>query len=35
VIQMAAGMLEADAGLSDASCRSVARIARAARNMES
>jgi signal transduction histidine kinase len=34
VIQMAAGMLEADAGLSDASCRSVARIARAARDME-
>ena len=31
---MAAGMLEADAGLSDASCRSVARIARAARDME-
>lgn len=34
VIQMAAGMLEADAGLSDASRRSVARIARAARDME-
>jgi signal transduction histidine kinase len=34
VMQMAAGMLEADAGLSDASRRSVARIARAARDME-
>ncbi len=34
VIQMAAGMLETDAGLSDASRRSVARIARAARDME-
>jgi signal transduction histidine kinase len=34
VIQMAAGMLEADAGLSDASRRSVARIERAARDME-
>jgi signal transduction histidine kinase len=34
VIQVAAGMLEADAGLSDASLRSVARIARAARDME-
>jgi signal transduction histidine kinase len=34
VIQMAAGMLEADGGLSDASRRSVARIERAARDME-
>ncbi len=34
VIQVAAGMLEADAGLSEASRRSVARIARAARDME-
>jgi signal transduction histidine kinase len=34
VIRMAAGMLEADAGLSDASRRSVARIERAARDME-
>jgi signal transduction histidine kinase len=34
VIQMASGMLEADAGLSDASRRSVARIERAARDME-
>ena len=34
VIQLAAGMLEADAGLSEASRRSVARIARAARDME-
>jgi signal transduction histidine kinase len=34
VIQMATGMLEADGGLSDASRRSVARIARAARDME-
>jgi signal transduction histidine kinase len=34
VIQMAAGMLEADAGLSDPSRRSVARIVRAARDME-
>jgi signal transduction histidine kinase len=34
VIQMAAGMLGADAGLSDASRRSVARIRRAARDME-
>jgi signal transduction histidine kinase len=34
VIQLAAGMLEADAGLSDASRRSVARIARATRDME-
>jgi len=34
VIQMAAGMLEADAGLSDTSRRSVARIERAARDME-
>jgi signal transduction histidine kinase len=34
VIQMAAGMLETDAGLSDASRRSVARIVRAARDME-
>lgn len=34
VIQMAAGMLGADAGLSDASRRSVARIERAARDME-
>jgi signal transduction histidine kinase len=34
VVQMATGMLEADAGLSDTSRRSVARIARAARDME-
>lgn len=34
VIQMSAGMLEADAGLSEAGRRSVARIARAARDME-
>lgn len=34
VIQVAAGMLETDAGLSEASRRSVARIARAARDME-
>jgi len=34
VIQMAAGMLGADSGLSDASRRSVARIERAARDME-
>jgi len=34
VIQMAAGMLGADTGLSDASRRSVARIERAARDME-
>ncbi len=34
VMQMATGMLEADDGLSDASRRSVARIARAARDME-
>jgi len=34
VIQLAAGMLETDTGLSEASRRSVARIARAARDME-
>lgn len=34
VIHVAAGMLEADTGLSDTSRRSVARIARAARDME-
>jgi signal transduction histidine kinase len=34
VIQLAAGMLEDDAGLGDAARRSVARIARAARDME-
>ncbi|MFM7708925.1 MAG: sensor histidine kinase [Gammaproteobacteria bacterium] len=34
VIQLSAGMLETDAGLSEASRRSVARIARAARDME-
>lgn len=34
VIQMSAGMLEADASLSEAGRRSVARIARAARDME-
>jgi signal transduction histidine kinase len=34
VIQMATGLLDADEGLSDASRRSVARIARAARDME-
>ena len=34
VIRMSAGMLEGDAGLSEAGRRSVARIARAARDME-
>ncbi len=34
VIQLSAGMLETDAGLSEASRRSVARITRAARDME-
>jgi signal transduction histidine kinase len=34
VIQVSAGMLEADTGLSDASRRSLARIVRAARDME-
>ena len=34
VIQMSAGMLESDAGLSEAGRRSVARIVRAARDME-